>query len=174
MVQIAEDPRTRIQYAMKFYLLQDAFRDEKALYLDPDQPLGKLFYTLLKERGRGGGLRSGAKVTSPRPGCLPRARVSAPFLGLGSIHPSLPPRWAFVWGGGGGEGRVFPWGALMPASYLGGERGILESLSCAQLIAYVWVRVRISLIRGERGAQGSLSLSCVWGWVRRYHANLFS
>ena len=40
MVQVAEDIRTRIEYAMKFYLTRQAFLDERVLYEDPSQPLG--------------------------------------------------------------------------------------------------------------------------------------
>lgn len=37
---MAEDIRTRIEYAMKFYLTRQAFLDERVLYEDPSQPLG--------------------------------------------------------------------------------------------------------------------------------------
>ena len=41
VVQVAEDSKSRIEYAMKFYLSRQAFLDEKALYEDPSQPLGQ-------------------------------------------------------------------------------------------------------------------------------------
>ena len=41
VVQVVEDSRTHVQYAMKFYLSPNAFRDEKALYEDSSQPLGR-------------------------------------------------------------------------------------------------------------------------------------
>ena len=41
VVQIAEDPRSRLDYALKFFLSEGAFRHEKGLYLDDSQPLGQ-------------------------------------------------------------------------------------------------------------------------------------
>lgn len=41
MVQMAEDRGTRDQYALKFFLSENAFVQEKRLYLDTSNPLGK-------------------------------------------------------------------------------------------------------------------------------------
>ena len=41
MVQVVEDRRKRIEYAIKFYLFRDAFEGERALYQDLSQPLGQ-------------------------------------------------------------------------------------------------------------------------------------
>jgi hypothetical protein len=41
VVQIAEDRAARDQYAMKFFLSENAFIQEKKLYTDPSIPLGK-------------------------------------------------------------------------------------------------------------------------------------
>lgn len=40
MVQIAEDVRSKQQYAVKFFLYRHAFEQEARLYEDPEQPLG--------------------------------------------------------------------------------------------------------------------------------------
>jgi hypothetical protein len=40
VVQMVEDGRTHLQYAMKFFLSRSAFRQEKELYTNPEQPLG--------------------------------------------------------------------------------------------------------------------------------------
>jgi hypothetical protein len=41
LVQVVEDTRTHTQFAVKFYLSLEAFEHEKALYLEPKQPLGR-------------------------------------------------------------------------------------------------------------------------------------
>jgi hypothetical protein len=41
IVQFAQDRRTKIEYAAKFFVSAVAFADEAALYTDPDNPLGE-------------------------------------------------------------------------------------------------------------------------------------
>lgn len=58
MVQIVEDNRNRAEYAMKFFLSDKAFQQEKALYLDDSMPLGQFLPQLfgIVEEKEGGEL----------------------------------------------------------------------------------------------------------------------
>jgi hypothetical protein len=55
VVQIVEDGRTRLQYAMKFFLSRTAFLQEKDLYISPEQPLGRFLpqlHSIIEESSR--------------------------------------------------------------------------------------------------------------------------
>ena len=48
IVQLAEDNATRDQLALKFFLSERAFTQEKSLYTDPSNPLGKFLPQLFE------------------------------------------------------------------------------------------------------------------------------
>jgi hypothetical protein len=53
VVQMVEDGRTRLQYAMKFYLSHADFLQEKELYINPGQPLGRFLpqlHSIIEEK----------------------------------------------------------------------------------------------------------------------------
>ena len=59
VVQIAEHRKLRQQFAIKFFLVRQAFEQEARLYEDPDQPLGRFLPELscIVDEERGGEFR---------------------------------------------------------------------------------------------------------------------
>lgn len=77
VVQIAEDVRTRCEFALKFFLSDTAFEQEAKLYEDPEQPLGRFLPELrcILDRNRGNELLD--RDGKPLPACIVMERGEA-------------------------------------------------------------------------------------------------
>ena len=70
VVQIAEDVRSRREYAFKFFISPVAFEQEARLYEDPEQPLGRFLPELrcILDKSRGNELHD--RTGTPLPPCI--------------------------------------------------------------------------------------------------------